>query len=73
MYYVKATLASDYEIKIPLHDVDIGLSCDGCGKELDWEASEIADVISECSRAHTFCKTCVEAGIYDAWKSERNA
>lgn len=62
MLYVKTRLNDQVEIKVELYDDEIFTSCVSCGKEMQVEPEEVADIINEgCDFVGTsfYCPNCL--------------
>ena len=60
MFYIKTNISDNVEIKVDLYEDEIYTQCPKCGKEIQIEAEEIADIVREQGLASTsvYCEEC---------------
>lgn len=60
MFYIKNKISSGMEIKVDLYEDEIYTQCPECGKEIQLDAEELADIIAEQGLASTsvYCEHC---------------
>lgn len=61
LLYVKAKINDQIEIKVDLYEDEIFTSCGTCGKEMEVEPEEIAEIIksdSDFVGTTYYCKDC---------------
>ena len=60
MFYVKTKISNSVEIKAELYEDEIYTQCPKCGKEIQIEAEELANIIKDQALASTsvYCKQC---------------
>lgn len=65
MFYVKTNLNENIEIKVDLYDDEIFTQCPKCGKEIQVEPEELAEIIKNQGLASTsiYCEECSKKRI----------
>lgn len=60
MFYVKTKISNNVEIKVDLYEDEFYTQCPKCGKEIQIEAEELANIIKDQELASTsvYCKQC---------------
>ena len=60
MFYIKAKIGGDVELKVPLYEDEIYTSCPACGKEIQPNPIDLADIIKEQALSNTtvYCDKC---------------
>lgn len=60
MFYIKTKISGDIELKIPLCEDEIYTGCPRCGKELQLDSVDLADIIKEQALSSTsvYCEEC---------------
>lgn len=62
MFYVKTNISDNLEIKVDLYDDEIYTTCPICGKEVQVDPMDFAEVLKEGDLAGTqiYCDKCSE-------------
>ena len=57
---MKTKISGDMELKVPLYGDEIYTSCPECGKEIQLDSVDLADIIKEQALSSTsvYCKEC---------------
>lgn len=65
MFYIKTNISNGVEIKIDLFEDEIYTQCPKCGKEIQINSEELADIIKDQYLASTnvYCKDCAKEVI----------
>ena len=60
MFYLKTRITDEVEIKVPLYDDEIFFYCINCGKEMQIETEELAQILQKGSLCGTSicCSDC---------------
>ena len=60
MFYIKTSISNSIEIKVDLYEDEIYTQCPKCGKEIQLETEELANIIKDQALASTsvYCEQC---------------
>jgi hypothetical protein len=61
MFYIKTRLNDSIELKVDLYDDEIFTACPSCGKEMQFEPKEIAEILAddgEFASTVVYCSSC---------------
>lgn len=65
MFYIKTNISNGVEIKIDLFEDEIYTQCPKCGKEIQINSEELADIIKDqcLTSTNVYCKDCAKEVI----------